>query len=48
MAQKFDVKHIVVNAEDASRTHIDYLIKFARAAKKAAPMVGTTIGPPWA
>jgi len=35
MAQKLGVKHIGVNAEDASRTHIDYLIKFARAAKKA-------------
>ena len=34
-AQKLNMKHIVVNAEDASRTHIDYLIKFARAAKKA-------------
>jgi homocitrate synthase NifV len=34
-AQKMGMKHIVVNAEDASRTHIDYLIKFARAAKKA-------------
>ncbi len=34
-AQKLNMKHIVVNAEDASRTHIDYLMKFARAAKKA-------------
>ena len=34
-AQQLNMKHIVVNAEDASRTHIDYLIKFARAAKKA-------------
>ena len=34
-ALKLGVKHVCVNAEDASRTHIDYLIKFARAAKKA-------------
>jgi homocitrate synthase NifV len=33
-AKKLGIKHIGVNAEDASRTHIDYLIKFARAAKK--------------
>jgi len=38
VAQKLNIKHIVVNAEDASRTHIDYLIKFARAAKKAGAM----------
>lgn len=35
IAYKLGVKHVAVNAEDASRTHIDYLIKFARAAKKA-------------
>ena len=34
-AHKFGIKHIGVNAEDASRTHLDYLIKFARMAKKA-------------
>jgi homocitrate synthase NifV len=34
-AHKLGVKYVAVNAEDASRTHIDYLIKFARAAKKA-------------
>ena len=34
-AERLNMKHIVVNAEDASRTHIDYLIKFARAAKRA-------------
>ncbi|MCM8761335.1 MAG: homocitrate synthase [Candidatus Omnitrophica bacterium] len=34
-AKKLGVKHVAVNAEDASRTHLDYLIKFARAAKKA-------------
>jgi homocitrate synthase NifV len=34
-ARKLGIKHVCVNAEDASRTHIDYLIKFARAAKKA-------------
>ncbi len=34
-ALKLGIKHVCVNAEDASRTHIDYLIKFARAAKKA-------------
>ncbi|MFA6078676.1 MAG: homocitrate synthase [Candidatus Omnitrophota bacterium] len=33
-ARKLGVKTIGVNAEDASRTHLDYLIKFARAAKK--------------
>ncbi len=35
-ARKFGVKYVGVNAEDASRTRIDYLIKFARAAKKAS------------
>lgn len=34
-ARKHGIKTIGVNAEDASRTDIDYLIKFARAAKKA-------------
>ncbi len=34
-ARKMGIKLVGVNAEDASRTHIDYLIKFARAAKKA-------------
>lgn len=34
-ARKFGIKTLGVNAEDASRTHIDYLIKFSRAAKKA-------------
>lgn len=34
-AYKLGIKYVCVNAEDASRTHIDYLIKFARAAKKA-------------
>ena len=34
-AERLNVKHVVVNAEDASRTRIDYLIKFARAAKRA-------------
>jgi len=34
-ARKLGIKHIGVNAEDASRTHLDYLIKFARMAKKA-------------
>lgn len=34
-AHKLGVKYVGVNAEDASRTHLDYLIKFARAAKKA-------------
>lgn len=33
--RKFGIKYVGVNAEDASRTHIDYLIKFSRAAKKA-------------
>jgi len=35
MARKLGIKTLGVNAEDASRTHIDYLIKFARSAKKA-------------
>lgn len=34
-ARKHGIKTIGVNAEDASRTNIEYLIKFARAAKKA-------------
>jgi len=34
-AYKLGVKYVAVNAEDGSRTHIDFLIKFARAAKKA-------------
>lgn len=34
-AFRLGIKYVGVNAEDASRTHIDYLIKFARAAKKA-------------
>ncbi|MFA5144183.1 MAG: homocitrate synthase [Candidatus Omnitrophota bacterium] len=34
-ARKLGVKYVGVNAEDASRTHLDYLIKFSRAAKKA-------------
>ena len=34
-ARALGIKYVGVNAEDASRTHIDYLIKFARAAKKA-------------
>ena len=34
-ARKFGVNYVGVNAEDASRTHLDYLIKFSRAAKKA-------------
>lgn len=34
-ARKLGIKTLGVNAEDASRTHLDYLIKFARAAKKA-------------
>ncbi|MDO8525585.1 MAG: homocitrate synthase [Candidatus Omnitrophota bacterium] len=36
MARKLGIKYVGVNAEDASRTRIDYLIKFARAAKKAS------------
>ncbi|MBU0604899.1 MAG: homocitrate synthase, partial [Candidatus Omnitrophica bacterium] len=35
VARKSGIKMLGVNAEDASRTHIDYLIKFSRAAKKA-------------
>ena len=35
MALKLGIKQVCANAEDASRTHLDYLIKFARAAKKA-------------
>ena len=34
-ARKLGIKLVGVNAEDASRTHLDYLIKFARAAKRA-------------
>ncbi|MBN1527084.1 MAG: homocitrate synthase [Candidatus Omnitrophica bacterium] len=34
-ARKHGIKTLGVNAEDASRTHLDYLIKFARAARKA-------------
>lgn len=34
-ARELGVKTVGVNAEDASRTDIDYLIKFAKAAKKA-------------
>jgi len=34
-ARKHGIKILGVNAEDASRTNLDYLIKFARAAKKA-------------
>lgn len=34
-ARKHGIKILGVNAEDASRTHLDYLIKFSRAAKKA-------------
>ena len=34
-ARKYGIKLLGVNAEDASRTNLDYLIKFARAAKKA-------------
>jgi len=35
VARKFGMKSICVNAEDASRTYLDYLIKFSRQAKKA-------------
>lgn len=35
-ARKHGIKMLGVNAEDASRTDLDYLIKFARAAKKAS------------
>ncbi|MBP7055926.1 MAG: homocitrate synthase [Candidatus Omnitrophica bacterium] len=34
-ARKHGIKTLGVNAEDASRTDLEYLIKFARAAKKA-------------
>jgi isopropylmalate/homocitrate/citramalate synthase len=34
-ARRHGIKILGVNAEDASRTHLDYLIKFARAAKRA-------------
>ena len=34
-ALKLGIKQVCVNAEDASRTHLDYLVKFARSAKKA-------------
>jgi homocitrate synthase NifV len=34
-ARKLGIKILGVNAEDASRTEIDFLIKFAKAAKKA-------------
>ena len=34
-ARNLGIKYVGVNAEDASRTHLDYLIKFSRAAKKA-------------
>ena len=34
-ARKLGIKILGVNAEDASRTRLDYLIKFSRAAKKA-------------
>ena len=33
-AYKHGIKYVAVNAEDASRTDIEYLIRFARAAKK--------------
>lgn len=33
-AYRLGMKYVGVNAEDASRTHLDYLIKFSRAAKK--------------
>ncbi len=35
LARRLGVKSIGVNAEDASRTNMDYLIRFARAAKEA-------------
>lgn len=35
LARRLGVKSIGVNAEDASRTNIDYLLRFARAAKEA-------------
>jgi len=34
LARNSGAKHIGVNAEDASRTRMDYLIEFAEAAKK--------------
>ncbi|MBI5143694.1 MAG: homocitrate synthase, partial [Candidatus Omnitrophica bacterium] len=34
-ARRLGIKILGVNAEDASRTHLDYLIKFSRAAKRA-------------
>ena len=34
-AKRLGIKYVGVNAEDASRTHLDYLIKFSRAARKA-------------
>jgi homocitrate synthase NifV len=34
-ARRLGIKTLGVNAEDASRTHLDYLIRFARAARKA-------------
>jgi len=34
-ARKLNFKYVAVNAEDASRTGLDYLIKFSKAAKKA-------------
>ena len=37
-AWKLGVKYVAVNAEDASRTDIDYLVKFAKAAKKHGAM----------
>lgn len=35
LAKKKDIQTLGVNAEDASRTDLDYLVKFARAAKTA-------------
>lgn len=35
VARKLGFKYVAVNAEDASRTQLDYLIKFSKAAKKA-------------
>jgi len=34
-AYRLGIKYVAVNAEDASRTHLDFLMKFARAGKKA-------------
>ncbi|MCX5686562.1 MAG: homocitrate synthase, partial [Candidatus Omnitrophica bacterium] len=34
-ARKLNFKYVAVNAEDASRTGLDYLIKFSKAARKA-------------